>query len=215
MERFFTITSLLAVILLCSSCDSAFYPCSRNASPFKLNSESPSKVYSVHLEEKCESGYDYLIGAKIFGNGKLIAEEPRFAVRGYDDGRPFDSQFRHFDWVAENVFRAGYNESSSIARNETVLVRNYSDSVLSEIVIGGYGELLLIVNIQPKSSVTLYREHHIDVDANAIWVAGGQFENGQRLSDVYQRFKEGDAPNFKFCIEIDGNKVVIGYKPVC
>lgn len=215
MNRFIAIASFFCTILLCGCGVSDFYPCSRSGRPFQLISESPSRTYSVHLQEKCESGYDYWIGAKISEGGQLFAEEPRFAVRSYDDGRPFDSQFRYFGWAAESVFRAGYNESNSAANNETVLVRNDSDKVLSEIVVGGYGELLLVLDIQPKSSVTLLRKHHIDVDANAIWVAGGQFQDGQRLSETYQRFKENNEATLKFCIEVTDSNVVIGYKPSC
>lgn len=213
MNRFRII--IFCAVLLCGCGVSDFYPCSRSGSPFKLASESPNKTYSVHLEEKCESGYDYLIGAKIFREGELFAEEPRFAVRTYDDGRPFDSQYRHFDWVAENVFRSGWKQADLAAKDEVVLVRNNSAKVLSEIVVGGYGELFLVVELQPKSSVKLLREHHIDVDANAIWIAGGQFQDGPRLSGTYQRFKGGDAANLKFCLEVTDNNVVIEYKPVC
>ncbi len=215
MNKFITVASFFCAILLGGCGVSDFTPCSRSGGPFQLTSESPNKTYSVYLQEKCESGYDYWIGATIFERGQLFAEEPRFAVRSYDDGRPFDSQFRYFDWVAENVFRARYNESNSAAKNETVFVSNDSAKVLSEIVVGGYGELLLIVNIQPKSSVTLSRKHHIDVDANAIWVAGGQFQDGQRLSETYQRFKENKEATLKFCIEVTDSNVVIGHKPSC
>jgi hypothetical protein len=215
-----TVLRLLFVLSVCLFCSCSFFNtdiCPPSRKPFAYETRSPQGRYFLRLKEKFDRRCDFLIGATVTENEMPFVIQPKFAERECDDGRAFDSDYHHFGWVTENVFRVGMEPASSNGPKESVTIKNETSRAMRGIVVSGHYETFFILELESDSSIRIEPEMTYDAGEIPIFVRQGQFVGGQKNSEIeiYRRFKKEEGTGGNFCVKIKDADITIERKPVC